>query len=583
MQQRSWADYSPEEKLIAIEGYLDGMVTLENEESGVRDAHIAWLREHLPARGAREESNYVFISYAHRNYKEVYHDLAMFRYNSETRVRFWYDEGLPAGQSWEEAARAHVEDPRCVGAIFYLSEEFLTSPACLSEIRMIRETGKPYVTVSLSRGRYAAADFLKKEDAAYDELCRAFPKTDTALTYGADFENVLYRIGKIAEVFGVTEDVLSDFVCEPYGDGLALVEYRGNKTSVVIPERIGDLPIVCVKAAFPQAVSIFLPKTVTELVPYTEEDDYADVENVSTASVSRLIEHMIGGYQSAGAVFGPAPALTTIRVDDENPLYFDLNGLLYSAAGTLVRVPPMTEEFAEGALEGVTEIGTGAFLGCRTGLEFDLPETVTVLGDGCFEGAVVPLISSYSIESIGTGAFAGATATMIIDASASEAIGAWAFKDTGRVDMISFEGEPLLVDTGAFFGSAAKLVILPDSVQVISSGAFALASRLESITLPKNLMGLGDYVFAECESLTEITLPASLRFVGESAFEGCERLFCIRYEGTRKQFRALCEENEFLDESLLSRVVCKNEPFRRLRFACKRLLRRFANWVLKTP
>ena len=75
-----------------------------------------------------EKHNYIFISYAHKDYKQVYADLAvMYR----AGVRFWYDKGLVAGKDWSAEAKRIIESPRCVGVIFFLSENlfFMVSDA----------------------------------------------------------------------------------------------------------------------------------------------------------------------------------------------------------------------------------------------------------------------------------------------------------------------------------------------------------------------------------------------------------------------------------------------------------------------
>ncbi len=579
-KNRKWSDYSPEEKLIAIEGYLGGMAKLESEDREVRDAHIAWLREHLPARQAESEGNYVFISYSHRDYERVYHDLAFFLYNSETRVRFWYDEGLPAGQNWQKAAHAHITDPKCVGAIFYLSESFLKSPSVLEEIRMIRATGKPYVTVALEAGHFSAADILEKNDANYEELCEVFPAADTTLSYGEDIENVLYRIGKLEEVFGVTEDVLSDFICEDFAGGLMLTEYRGGKTSVVIPERIGGKDIIAVRAELSQATSVFIPKTVEFLFPYAELDEYKDVENEETATVYRLLEHMAGGYQSAGAIFGDASSLAVIRVDDQNPDFYDKDGMLFMRDGILLRVPPKAE-LTENALEGVKEIGAGAFYGCRSlPDELLLPESLEKIGAGAFEEGYLPFMETTAVREIGMGAFSGAVGTLLLDLNAPK-IGAWACRGLARTDSVFVNGEVREIGTGAFFGASVELISLPDTVESIGAGAMALCRNLTCVNLPAGLRSIGQLAFAECSSLAEIELPASLSEVGESVFTGCGGLKVIRYKGKRRDLNALLAAYPFLEPEQLSFVVCNGEPLRRLRFAIKKRLRRIAEWILE--
>jgi len=126
----------------------------------------------------------------------------------------------------------------------------------------------------------------------------------------------LYRINKIEEAFNVTEDVLSDFVCEEVDDGLCLVEYKGNKTEVYIPEKINDKPVIAVSCEFNNASTIFVPKTVEYLLPNTvPEDTYEDLNSQETATMNRLLEKFIGGYQKIGAIFGEADSLEIIRVD----------------------------------------------------------------------------------------------------------------------------------------------------------------------------------------------------------------------------------------------------------------------------
>ena len=90
-----------------------------------------------------EDQNYIFISYAHEDYKAVYCDLLKL---CENGVRFWYDEGIDLGPvHWSEAAQKKLADPRCVGAIFYVSPDSLMSPSVMQEIEWfsrMREEGQ---------------------------------------------------------------------------------------------------------------------------------------------------------------------------------------------------------------------------------------------------------------------------------------------------------------------------------------------------------------------------------------------------------------------------------------------------------
>lgn len=80
--------------------------------------------ETVPIPDIAENQNYIFISYSHKDYKKVYADLA-FLYREG--VHFWYDRGLSAGKNWDAEVKERIENPRCSGVIFYLSENMFLS------------------------------------------------------------------------------------------------------------------------------------------------------------------------------------------------------------------------------------------------------------------------------------------------------------------------------------------------------------------------------------------------------------------------------------------------------------------------
>ena len=69
----------------------------------------------LPTSEINGEQNYIFISYSHKDYKEVYSDIANLHFSG---VRYWYDKGLTAGKTWTDEAEQRILDPRCSGVVF---------------------------------------------------------------------------------------------------------------------------------------------------------------------------------------------------------------------------------------------------------------------------------------------------------------------------------------------------------------------------------------------------------------------------------------------------------------------------------
>lgn len=72
----------------------------------------------------------------------------------------------------------------------------------------------------------------------------------------------------------------------------------------------------------------------------------------------------------------------------------------------------------------------------------------------------------------------------------------------------------------------AKEVILHESIQRIGAYAFAGLPKLEKVVIPENsyLCYIDDMAFANCRNLREITLPQNLLSIGEKAFSNCVSL-----------------------------------------------------------
>ncbi len=81
----------------------------------------------------RDDDNYVFISYSHKDYKAVFCDLLEFH---KAGVRFWYDSGLPAGKEWNKVVESKIGSEKCSGVIFFLSSSMFLSRSVLREVEL---------------------------------------------------------------------------------------------------------------------------------------------------------------------------------------------------------------------------------------------------------------------------------------------------------------------------------------------------------------------------------------------------------------------------------------------------------------
>ena len=94
------------------------------------------------------------------------------------------------------------------------------------------------------------------------------------------------------------------------------------------------------------------------------------------------------------------------------------------------------------------------------------------------------------------------------------------------------------VGKDAFRDSEVTNVIIPDSVEVIASGAFADCSYLAEVKLPSSLNNLGVRAFASCSMLSSIDIPEEVKTIPEECFSGCRNLTSVFFHDGLKYINA---------------------------------------------
>ena len=152
----------------------------------------------------------------------------------------------------------------------------------------------------------------------------------------------------------------------------------------------------------------------------------------------------------------------------------------------------------KGTTYGISSIGYAAFKDCFALTSVVIPDCVTSIGDGAFEGS--------SVE----------RATMP----------AFAIPYMNRLTL-----KEAIITSGDEIGDSAfrafsKLtsVVIGDSVTSIGDVAFIMCESLTSIVIPDSVISIGKWAFSGCRSLASIEIPDSVTSVGEGAFEYCDSL-----------------------------------------------------------
>jgi len=218
------------------------------------------------------------------------------------------------------------------------------------------------------------------------------------------------------------------------GRSVTITKYTGNATTLNIPAQIKDLPVTAIGyEAFrycESLTSVTIPSSVTK----------------------------IGFY-----AFFDCSSLTSVTVDNRNPSYASIDGVLFDKSmRNIISYPAGKTARTYTIPSSVTDIREGAFYFCINLTSVTIPSSVTLIREGAFFGC-----------------------------------------------------------------SSLTSVTIPSSVTIIGEGAFVGCESLTSISIPSSVTSIGDRAFLLCESLTSVTIPSSVTEIGESAFARCDSLTSV--------------------------------------------------------
>ena len=178
--------------------------------------------------------------------------------------------------------------------------------------------------------------------------------------------------------------------------------------------------------------------------------------------------------------------------------------------------------------DGITRIGSNAFIQCSGLTSITIPTSVTDIGESAFwfcEGLTEVTIPS-SVTNIEKLAFAKCKElqSVTLPTSITE-IGESVFEDCTSLTSISIPESVTHIGEGAFRGcNSLTSIALPNSITYLGRSAFSSCENLSSIHLPHSITSIEPFTFDDCKSLTSITLPASITTIGSCAFSGCTGL-----------------------------------------------------------
>lgn len=180
------------------------------------------------------KDNYYFVSYSHKDYKEVLKDILRLE---ALGVNIWYDNEMHIGENWREIAELYLSKFQCSGVIFYLTENSISSPACNKEVEYVLTHDKQFLSINKALdGRPLESGYamlkelvnrgLKCDEKLIENFKKAFP--DEVLFLGIDdtAERKASKINAIPRADLLTVEVREDLRTD--SNRLVLTECKDN-------------------------------------------------------------------------------------------------------------------------------------------------------------------------------------------------------------------------------------------------------------------------------------------------------------------------------------------------------------------
>ena len=356
-----------------------------------------------------------------------------------------------------------------------------------------------------------------------------------------------------------------------YGRIGYLIKYVGSEPDVILPESFE-----------------YEGKVITEYI--IDYEAFRDCENITSivipSSVTSIRFRAFSGCSSLTSItihsgvtsieeyaFQNCSSLTSITIPS-SVTSIEKNTFEYCSSLTSITIPSSVTSIEENAFRScsslksitipssVTSIGNSAFSSCSSLESVTIPSSVTSIGSDAFSGctSLKSITIPSSITSIGSSAFYGCTklfevwnlSVLIIKKGSTENgyVGYYAKVIYNSLDeqsqiVTTDDGFGFLYDNGigllTGYSGTETDIALPAGFDYngfsvtqynINSDALYGCTSLKNVTIPSNVLSIGENAFSGCTSLKNVTIPSNVLSIGENAFSGCTVLSSIYMTGT---------------------------------------------------
>lgn len=289
-----------------------------------------------------------------------------------------------------------------------------------------------------------------------------------------------------------------------------------------IPE--GTLSIGSMAFSITQVTAVTIPDSVEQIAPYA----FNHCTRLKSINIPAKVTEL-------RAVFTGCQNLTDILVSPNNPVFYDLDGVLFQREEQKLALYPAGRKDEHYEIpEGTLIIGAES-ISSRALTEIVIPASVKTIEFSAFYGTrLTSVVIPEGVEVLGPSAFQHChqlTEVRLPRSLVKVNSNPFLFCDRLSTVMVDEDHPALAIMNGALVCLENMRLVwypetgeevdytIPPGVRAIDAYAFRDCGYLTGITLPEGLESIDAYVFTGCTNLNRIVLPASLTEIDKTAFQ----------------------------------------------------------------